>query len=335
MPVYIVDPSPDAATSALSEEWAAVARQTGGMLFPANADLDAALDRIAADLQAHYVVEFDGGGLEDGRFHDIDVRVTRRGAQVRAASGYWAPFGPSRLPPMTPHRAYANLLTPHVTGLIQPWFRMAPGDGGRTRVTVSWAARPGRKVTPERVDFAALTFEGETLHAATLGPADARGGARVETTFEAPPGPLQISMAIGAAKLLGTDVRYIDVPRLDGKRPYIAAIDFIRPRSLPEFRALQTEARVLPAETRDFLRTDRLLVRVRAYSGAGAAAVRLRLLNRQGDALLDLPPLGAVDGAAQFELPFARFPRGEYSLEVTAEAGAERVRQLLTIRVVG
>jgi hypothetical protein len=212
---------------------------------------------------------------------------------------------------------------------------MSPAGGGRTRVTVAWAPRAGRRVTPERVEFSAVTFEGDTIHTATLAPAGTAGSTAGETSFDVPPGPLQISMRIGAAKHLDTDVRYIDVPRLDGARPHIASIDFIRPRSLPEFRAQQTDAAVLPAETRDFLRTDRLLVRVRAYSGAGASVVGVRLLNRQGDTLLDLAPLAAVDGAAQFDLPFARFPRGEYRLEVSASAGAERVTQLLTIRVVG
>jgi VWFA-related protein len=335
VPVYIIDPSPDAGTSALSEEWAAVARQTGGMLFPAGADLDAALGRIAADLQAHYVVEFDGGGREDGRFHDIDVRVTRRGAQVRAASGYWAPFGPSRLPPMTPQRAYASLLTPHVTGLIQPWFRMSPGTGGRTRVTFSWAPRGTPRATPERVEFSALTFEGKTLHAATVTPVVAPGEGAAATTFEAPPGPLQVSMAIGGAKPLGTDVRYIDVPRLDADRPHIAAIEFIRPRSLPEFKSMQSRADVLPTEVRDFLRRDRLLVRVRAYSGAGPVDVRVRLRNRLGHTLLDLPVLPAVGDASQFELGLARFPRGEYQLQVQAGVAGQQVTQLLTIRIIG
>jgi hypothetical protein len=142
-------------------------------------------------------------------------------------------------------------------------------------------------------------------------------------------------MKIGAAKVLDTDVRYIDVPRLDADRPHIAAVEFVRPRSLPEFRAMQARADVLPTEVREFLRQDRLLVRVRAYSGAGPVAVRVRLLNRRGDLLLDLPALPSIDGASQFDLAFARFPRGDYRLEVTALAGAERVTQLLTIRVLG
>jgi hypothetical protein len=335
VPVYILDPSSDASASSLDGAWGSMAEQTGGMLFKPGSDLDQALSRVAADLQSHYLVEFQGAGKEDGRFHDIDVRVKRRGAQVRAASGYWAPFAPSRLPAMTPRRAYANLLTPHVSGLIQPWFRMAPAANGRTKVTFSWAPRAGRKVPAERVEFSASTFEGDTLHSATVVAVGAASDAPAETTFEAPPGPLQISMKIGAAKLLDTDVRYVDVPRLDSDRPHIAAVEFVRPRSLPEFRAMQTDARVLPSEVRDFLRSDRLLVRVRAFAAGDPVDVQVTLLNRLGQALMRLPRLQAVEGAAQFELPFARYPRGDYALEIRASAGSERVTQLVAIRVIG
>jgi hypothetical protein len=305
------------------------------VLFPAGSDLDAALARVAADLEGQYLIEFHGAAKDDGRFHDIDVKVKRRGATVRAPSGYWAPFAPSRLPPMTPRRSYANLLTPHVSGLIQPWFRMAPGVDGRTRVTFSWAPRAGRKVTPERVDFSAITFEGDTLHASALGPLGSSGELPTETTFVAPPGPLQISMAVGAAKLLDTDVRYIEVPGLEATRPYIAAVEFVRPRSLPEFRAMQSDRSAMPTDVREFHRRDRLLVRVRAFAAAGTPNVKVMLLNRFGHHLLDLPELQRIDDAAQFDLPFARFPRGEYRLQIRADSGKETVTTLVMIRVIG
>ena len=93
VPIYIVDPSPDPAVeSPLNDAWRSVSAQTGGILFDPGSDLDAALARIAADLSAHYVLEFQGAAADDGAFHDIDVKVKRRGAQVRAPSGYWAPF---------------------------------------------------------------------------------------------------------------------------------------------------------------------------------------------------------------------------------------------------
>jgi hypothetical protein len=335
-PVYIIDPAADAdPKSPLNDTWRSISEQTGGVLFPAGSDLDAAFGKVAADLQGHYMIEFEGAATDDGGFHGIAVKVKRTGAKVRAPSGYWAPFAASRLPPMTAARPYANLLTPHVSGLIQPWFRMSPAADGQTRVTFSWTPRPGRKVTPERVDFSAITFEGKTLHASSIIPLGTVGEAPSETSFIAPPGPLQISMAVRAAKQLDTDVRYIDVPRFDSSRPYVAAIEFIRPRSLPEFRALQSDAAVMPVETREFLRQDHLLVRVRAFSANGLPDVSVTVLNSIGQPLEDLKRLQPVDGAAQFEMPFARYVRGEYRLLVRAGSGPDAVTTVLNIRVIG
>lgn len=334
-PIYIVDPSAKPGNeSPLGERWRAMTTETGGVLFSAGTDMDAALGRIAADLEANYLIEFQGAAKEDGRFHDITVNVTRRGATVRAPSGYWAPFDVSRFT-TPPRRPYANLLTPHVSGLIQPWFRMAPAEGGRTRVTFSWAPRPGRKIVPERVEFSAITFEGDLVQASTVLPLRGEADGPAETSFVVPPGPLQISMAIGAAKLLDTDVRYIDVPKLDAERPHVASVEFLRPRSLPEFKAMQSDRTALPTEIRDFLRRDRLLVRVRAFSAAGSAPVTITLTNRFGDPLLELPQLERVDDAAQFDLPFARFARGEYKLHIHVGTGENAITQIVTIRVIG
>jgi hypothetical protein len=335
VPVFIVDPAAEATGSELNETWKSVSAETGGVLFPAGTDLDAALAKVAADLEGHYLVEFQGAAVDDGAFHGIAVKVKRSGAQVRAPSGYWAPFAASRFPPMAPGRAYANLLTPHVSGLIQPWFRMAPAGDGKTRVTFSWTARPGRKVAPEVVELAAITFEGQTLYTSTLGPLGAAGTLPAETSFVVPAGPLQISLSIRGARPLDTDVRYIDVPRLDAARPQIAAVEFVRPRSLPEFKVMQSDQTVMPTEAREFLRQDRLLVRVRAFAASGSPAVSVTLLNSLGQPLLELSALHPVDGAAQFDLPFAPYPKGDYRLLVRAAAGGQVVTSLVTLRLIG
>jgi hypothetical protein len=232
---------------------------------------------------------------------------------------------------------YAKLLTPHFSGLIQPWFRMSPGPNGNTRVTFLWTHRsPGAKA--HSVQIQVLTFEGDQVHSSTVHSrrAGAAGGI-VRTDFDVPPGPLQVSMAISSAndKVLATDVRYIEVPKLDPKKPIITSVDFIRPRSLPEFNVLRADAGAVPTEVRDFVRQDRLLVRVRAYAGSTRPDVQVRLLNRRGDLLLQLPVLSVIDDAAQFELPLARFPKAEYRLEVRASIPGVPVSQLLPIRIIG
>ena len=335
VPIYVIDPAEERpAESALNDTWRAIWEETGGALFPAGSDLDTAFSRVAADLQGQYVIEFQGSAGDDGAFHGVAVKVKRTGAQVRAPSGYWAPFAASRFPPI-PAKPYANLLTPHISGLIQPWFRMSPEPDGRTRVTFSWAPRPGRKVPAERVDFTAVTFEGATVHASAVAPSGTSSDVPSETSFVVPPGPLQISMAVRASRPLDTDIRYIDVPRFDAARAYIAAVEFVRPRSLPEFRTMQTDASVMPTEAREFLRSDHLIVRVRAFTAHGVPEVKVALLNSLGQPLMDLPALPPVAGTAQFELPFARYARGDYQLLVTAGSGRQAVRTLITFRVIG
>ena len=337
MPVYILDPSVERPEgSPLNAAWQSIAVQTGGMLFEAGGSMEESFGRIATDLDARYVAEFEPLDRRDGAFHDIEVRVKRKGAVVRAPSGYWAPFPASRFPTPTV-RNTAHLLTPHTSGLIQTWFRMAPGSPGRTRVTFAWTPRPaGSRVT--QVNVEAVTFEGLKLLAAPVAPLpSAREGVPVEVSFEAPPGPVQISMAIAtnANRVVDTDVRYIDVPQLDRSRPFIAAVEFVRPRSLPEFTAMTTNPHLMPTDARDFLRQDRLLIRVRAFASSGVPDVQVRLVNRVGHTLMVLPSLPAVGGAAQFELPFARYPRGEYRLEVKATSGGESVTQLMPVRLIG
>lgn len=336
IPVYVLDPSgDDAAERPFNALWMALTAQTGGTLVSGVPDLGEPLTRIGTDLASQVVVRFQSSGKQDGGFHGLELKSRRAGTILRAPSGYWAPFPPSRFATPESRIDFGKMLTPHLSGQIQPWFRMSPGDGGRTRVTFLWT--PRRDGTAASVEFAALTFEGKTVHEAVVAPAAPAQNPAAQTSFEVVPGPLQVSMAITteAKKWLGRDVRYVDVPQFDPARPVIAAVEFIRPRSLPEFTALQARPDAVPTAVRDFVRQDRLLVRVRAFAGVEPAEVRVRMLNRAGQLLLELPQLAWIDGAAQFDLPFARYARGEYRLEIRASGAGQSTTQILLIRLIG
>ncbi|HVL67945.1 MAG TPA: VWA domain-containing protein [Vicinamibacterales bacterium] len=333
--IYVLDPSDAPGAQSLPEGWRGLAAETGGAVMTAGRAGGEALARVSRELDGRYLVRFEASGIQDGAFHPLDVRVRRRGAAVHAPSGYWAPFAPSTVVSRTPSIRYDALLTPHVSGLIQPWFRMAPAGEGKTRVTVFWTPRPAGGAAGE-VTVAAIAFDGTRLHEATIASRrDAAGPG--ETSFEAPPGPLQIAMTIASAArgVLATDVRYIDIPRFEGARPVIAGVEFIRPRSLPEFTSLRDDPAAVPTDVRDFLRQDRLLVRVRAFAGQEPARTEARLLNSRGGVLLELPRMGVVDGSTQFELPLARFARGEYRVEIRALGGGAEIAQLVRIRLIG
>jgi len=333
--VYVLDPSTQAETpSVFTEQWQTLTGQTGGILTPAGTPLEAALTRIATDLDEHYIVTIPPAE-EDGAFHPVNVTVRRRDITVRAPSGFWTPIAAERLSPPTRPAMSTYLRTPHVTGLIQPWFRMARAGTGRTQVTFSWAPR-GTRVQNPSVEFSAVTFEGVELFPNTV--VSPGTGRTQRATFQATPGTIQVTMAVkdAAGKVVDTEVRYIDVPTLDTRKATISAIDFVRTRTVREFERLQLERDVMPAETRDFYRDDRVIVRVTATDAQGTTpTVTAELLTPSGHTIATLSKLPDVDGIVQFDLPLARYPRGDYRIQVRAADASSSTAQLITFRLIG
>ncbi|MEO6213482.1 MAG: VWA domain-containing protein [Vicinamibacterales bacterium] len=333
--VYVLDPSAEPqAPSPFTDQWQMLTAQTGGILTPAAAPLEAALTRIATDLDEHYIVTIPPVP-EDGVFHPLKVAAKRRDLTVRAPSGFWTPIAAERLSPSARPAMSTYLRTPHLTGLIQPWFRMARAGGGRTQVTFSWAPR-GSRLKEASVEFSAVTFDGVPLYPSAVIP---RGtGQAARATFEALPGAIQVTMAVkdNAGKLVDTEVRYLDVPTLDTRSAAITAVDLVRTRTVREFERVQLEPDAMPADTRDFYREDRVIVRVSASGGAGTAAgVTARLLTPSGQAIMTLSPLPDLGGMSQFDLPLARYPRGDYRIEVRAADATSSTAQLIPFRLIG
>jgi hypothetical protein len=230
------------------------------------------------------------------------------------------------------------LKTPHVSGLIQPWFRMTRGSEGQTRVTFSWGAKARRSRDASTLTFSAVNFEGVKLATADVSRQD-RSDESARTVFDTVPGPIQVSMEIRDAggKVLDTEVRYIDVPALETSNAKIAAVEVLRTRTLREFTERQLDPDVMPADTTEFDRQDRLIVRVSAYSQRGETPplVRARLLNPLGQPLRELTPLPVLDGIAQFDLPLASYARGDYRIEIRATSGRTSAEQLVMFRLIG
>ena len=69
-----------------------IAQQTGGQSVSAGQDLAPALQRVSHDLNTYYIVTFASANGDDGHFHSVQFSSRRKGALVRARSGYWAPM---------------------------------------------------------------------------------------------------------------------------------------------------------------------------------------------------------------------------------------------------
>ena len=213
--------------------------------------------------------------------------MKRPGAVVRARKGYWTASPDEALRAALLAKANEPKVVvppepaPHASPLIRPWFGMSRGEGGKTRVTFVWepAARvPGDRVrrSVSKLVFQARSADGTVLFegpVAPTGPAaiDEPAATPARAVFDMPPGRLRLRMSIqdAASTVLDQDVREMSIRDLKGDVA-VGTPEMLRARNAREFRTLDAEAAV-PVASREFSRTERLLIRFRAY-GAGRRA---------------------------------------------------------------
>lgn len=348
--IYPIDPRESASDDAVAEALRALATETDGQVIVG--DLDAGLQRAAADSAAYYVLTYRAAHPEDGKFHDVQVKAKRAGVRLRARKGYWAPSpddalraellaglnDPKPPPPLEPVR--------HISPLIRPWFGLSRGQDGKTRVTIVWepAMRvPGDRGRREasRIVLTALAPDGTTLFEGPLqptGPAavEERGTTPSRAVFDAVPGRLRLRMAVqdAGAQVLDSDVR--DIAVRDFRREIaIGTPEILRARNAREFRLLD-DAAAVPVASREFSRTERLLIRFPAYGPSGAAPLlSAKLLSRTGHSLRDLvvAPAETPGGSNEIDLPLAWLAAGEYLIELTATSPAGEAKDRVGFRV--
>jgi VWFA-related protein len=348
--IYPVDPRDPWAADASADATRMLAAETDGQTIVG--DLDTGLRHIATDASAYYLLTYRAPHAEDGKFHDVQVRVKRAGVQLRARKGYWAPSPddalrasvlarlnePKKPAPLEPMR--------HASPLIRPWFGVARGDEGKTRVTVVWepAARvPGDRSRryPSRVQLSVLANDGTVLFEGRLqptGPAamEEQGATPSRAVFDVPPGRVRLRMSIEdiTAQVLDSDFRDLTVP--DFRRPVaIGTPEILRARNALEFRKIDADAAV-PVASREFSRAERLLIRFPAYGPANAAPLlSAKLLNRMGQTMrnLTVAPPSTPSGVNEIDLPLAGLANGEYLIELTAKSPAGEATDRVNFRV--
>ena len=329
----------------------ALARQTGGEALPAGLDLAPAFQRVSTDLDSYYVITFTPSVVNDGRFHSLQVTSSRRDAQVRTRSGYWAPL-PSELRAATRVEPAAGLPTRALrrSPLIESWLGQTVEPDGRRRIIFTWtpaaAPAPARGKPASRPDVVALkvtTPSGSVLFEGEVAPARPGGASGVRphrAVFHAAPGRLQFDLTILQADGSKLDVGALDfeVPNVRGATPVILPPQLLSAGSAREFRDISADADAAPLPGREFRRTERLLLRVPTFEPGGLAVeVSAKLINRVGAVVVNLTPMSEQTGPAltQFDLPLARFAPGEYSIEVAARSDAGTARELIRFRITG
>jgi VWFA-related protein len=339
--------SPDAPDAAATDALAALAAQTGGRTIGVGDDVESGLHAILADASGYYALTLSPEPQPPaGGFRSVDVRVAKAGASVRARRGYWPVSAdelkvrsvgtPARIVPEPPR---------HTSGLIRPWFGMAKGADGHTRVSFVWEPAPRvpgdrtRVQAPARVDLDIVQPDGTSVFKATVRPATADAGSigtePSRAVADLPPGRLRVQMAIedASSRVLDTDVRDLVVSHF-GDPLALGTPEVLRARSAREFRELSADPDATPVAARQFSRAERLLVRVPVYAASRNATVSARLVSRFGSAMGKLAAVPPDSGEyRQFDLPLAGLAAGEYTIELNATDGGREAKDSIPIRV--
>src|SRR4030095_12891094 len=127
-----------------------LASNTDGRAIINRNDLATGMKQIIRDSRGYYLLGYNSTQAPtDGKFHEIKVRVTRRGVDVRARKGYWAltadeaarasaPPKPGAPPEVT--AALNTIAEPERGRPARFWTGTAKGDNGLTRLTFAWEA---------------------------------------------------------------------------------------------------------------------------------------------------------------------------------------------------
>ena len=324
-----------------------LAENTDGRAIVNRNDLAKGMQQIVRDSSGYYLLGYNSTQApQDGKFHEIKVRIKRSGVQVRARKGYWAMTAteaaravapPKPGPPPAVSRAIASLPPTSGERFIRTWVGSAPGENGHTKVTFVWErvnAAPGiRREEATQVALVATSAEGAEVYNGTV-PLD-----RSSIAFDAPPGRLRLRMDVQGAgdSRLDSEEREVTVPDLTSTDVMLGTPRVFVARTAREFQDIAANPDATPSASRQFRRTQRLLVRVETFGKSDSpVAVKARLLNKQGQAMADVPVKAPAEAGAPntVDLPLSSLAAGEYLLELSAAAdGQPAATELIAFRL--
>ena len=112
-----------------------MASETGGIAIIGTSNFRDALQKVGQDLETYYSLGYIAPHGGDGRYHDLEVKVARKGLKVRSREGYRAKtpsvWMSERTTAMLDYDLGSNPL-----GIRVDFGRMSPGEGGRYVVPI-------------------------------------------------------------------------------------------------------------------------------------------------------------------------------------------------------
>lgn len=326
-----------------------LATETGGRGFSGMADVPRAVREILIENGSYYLLGFYPKPIvNDGKFHEIEVKVKRPGLVVRARKGYNAdPASPKETTPKREMTAAlgAGLDDPSlpVRAFVAP---MAAVTGGKTRAVVtielSYPLPEGGATTLNdelRVGILALTpdakikasFQREYQFTGTWKPT-ARGTFVMNEIIDLPTEPLTVRVGVSSTALGKTGTTHVEVDVLDYRDSEVQLTPLILGTSQYSLDAavgldtIRTLVPFQPATARTFSNTDTLRVFARVFWRTKHPNTDVRVsvqgptpVPPQTTSIAGLrAPTGHTQGRFNTTLPLRGLTPGSYVLRVEA-----------------
>jgi VWFA-related protein len=354
-----------------------LAEETDGRAIVNRNTLAQGLAQIVRDSSFYYLLGYNSQAPNDGKFHEIKVRVKRANAEVRGRKGFWALTAedviraenptPDVAKPVQQALAALTVSAPQAGKYVRTWVGTERGENGKTRVTLIWEPLPPapgvRREQPGRVALLAANATGDLVYRGTSpdtalaaaapprtpndtggsagvrAPAAAAATAPQRIVFDSAPGKIEMRLTVqeaGSGGTLDQEIRTIDVPDLTSPQAALSTPRVHRARTAREVQTLTSDAGAIPVATREFSRTERLLIKFDTYAaGTERPEPTAVLLNRAGQKMADVPVTPATAGGThQINLGLASVPAGEYLVEITIKTTSGEAKELVPLRIV-
>jgi len=323
-----------------------IAADTGGRAILNTNNPMEQLKGVMADASAYYLVGYaPTRKTNDGKFHEIKVRVKRRGVRVSARHGYWAAsekeLTAAAEAAATPVNvglttALSTMSDSVNTRAVSVWTGFAKADAANTRVMFTWEANASPSADkPARLEIQPVDESGkETMPAQVIG--GAPGELPLMARFEFPAGRhrLRFTAFTASGELIDRWVQSQNVPDFTKQTLVLATPKILRAKNMVEFRAIESNPAASPTASTRFTGTDRVIVEIEYQAlGGQTPEIKVDLLNAKGDLLRTLPTSPPADGRLRMPIPITSLANSTYVLRIQATAGEQITQQWIAFRV--
>ena len=154
-----------------------LSEETDGRAIVNRNTLYEGLTQMVRDSSFYYLLGYSSRAPTDGKFHEIKVRIKRRGVDARSRRGYWAATAADMLRASTPAKEVAKPVLNALAVLsssiqsksyVRTWVGTERGTAGKTKVTLIWEPSPlppgARRDPPGALGVLAATEKGDLVY---------------------------------------------------------------------------------------------------------------------------------------------------------------------------